>query len=73
MPIINVPNKVDRNLFTYNLSTNEFAGTLARSIAGLVNWALANTEENINLMNNAVEVNKLIDPSSISSANPLVD
>jgi hypothetical protein len=60
-------------LFTYNLSTNEFTGSLASSLPGLVVWALTNNNENLNLINNAVIVNKLIDPSAISEANPLVE
>lgn len=44
-----VPNKVNRNLFNYNLVSNELSGSLVRSLPGLVNWALSNSDENQNL------------------------
>jgi phage/plasmid-associated DNA primase len=67
IPVTTVPKKVDRHLFNYNLTTNESSGTLSNSLPGLVNWALNNSESNLSLLNNAVEVNKLIDPSAIES------
>jgi hypothetical protein len=73
LPITTVPEKVDRTLFNYNLSTNLSSGTLSSSLPGLVNWALTNPDEDLNLLNNALETNKLIDPNAIKSANPLVD
>ena len=68
-----VPNKIDRNLFNYNLSTNQCSGTLSDSLPGLVNWALNNTDDNLNLLNNAIQTNKLIDPNALNDTNPLVD
>ena len=73
IPVSTVPKKIDRNLFNYNLLTNEVSGTLAISLPGLVNWALANPTENLNLLNNAVSTNKLIDPSALGESNPLVE
>lgn len=73
IPVTNVPTEIDRNLFNYNLITNEYSGKLADSLPGLVNWALANPDSNLSLLNNAVTTNCLIDPSAISEANPLVD
>ena len=73
IPMTTSPKTVDRHLFSYNLRTNEITGTLTESLAGLVNWALENPVNNLSLLNNAVEINKLIDPSAMSSSNPLVD
>ncbi|GAA5794690.1 hypothetical protein HPULCUR_000032 [Helicostylum pulchrum] len=42
-------------------------------MSGLVNWALANPSENLNLLNNAVESNKLTAPAALSETNPLVE
>lgn len=73
VPVNTVPDKVVRELFNYNLMTNEISGVLSSSLPGLVNWALSNTEGNLNLLNNAVETNKLINPSAMSDTNPLVE
>ena len=61
-----------RNLFNSNLSTNEASGILSNSLPGLVNWALSNTNNNLNLLNNTVETNKLINPLVLNDINPLV-
>ena len=68
-----VPNKIDRNLFNYNLVSNELSGSLVRSLPGLVNWALSNSDKNQNLLNNAVNTNKLISENVLNEINPLVD
>jgi hypothetical protein len=73
LPFTTVPQQVDRNLFNYNLSTNLCSGTLSSSLPGLVNWALTNTDENLNLLNNALETNKLIDPDTLNVTNQLID
>jgi putative DNA primase/helicase len=73
IPVITVPDKIDRKLFLYNLTDNTYSGTLSTSLSGLVNWALSNTDSNLNLLNNAVETNKLINPNAIRDTNPLVD
>jgi phage/plasmid-associated DNA primase len=72
IPITTVPQKVDRNLFSFNQTTNECSGTLSESLPGLLNWALQNPEKNLSLLNNAVETNKLIDPNTLSETNHLV-
>jgi len=73
LPFTTVPDKIDRNLFNFNTTTNTYSGTLSNSLPGLVNWVLDNSESNLNLLNNAYETNKLISPNAIRDANPLVD
>lgn len=73
IPVMTVPKEINRNLFNYNLNTNESSGVLADSLPGLVNWVLSNTPDNLNLLNNAVETNKLLNPNVLNETNPLVD
>lgn len=67
------PERLDRNLFNYNSSTNEVSGTLAKDLPGLINWALDNPDSNLNLLNNAVETNKYTSPNVLNETDPLVD
>jgi hypothetical protein len=67
------PKVVDRNLFHYDLVTNEISGTLAKDLPGLINWALNNPKSNLNLLNNAVETNKLISSNTMGITNPLIE
>lgn len=73
IPVTTIPEKVDRDLFIYNLSTNKMSGKLVDSLPGLVNWALGNNDNNLNLLNNAIETNKLISPYTMDSTNPLLE
>jgi phage/plasmid-associated DNA primase len=72
VPITTVPKKVDRHLFYFNQTTNECSGTLADSLPGLLNWALNNPNNNLSLLDNAVEANKLIDPHALNDSNHLI-
>jgi len=73
VPVTTIPEEIDRDLFNFNLITNEFSGTLSKSLPGLVNWALDNPDSNSNLLGNAYETNKYISPNVLSDTNPLVD
>jgi phage/plasmid-associated DNA primase len=64
IPMTTIPETIDRHLFHYNLITNEVSGTLAQDLPGLINWALNNPDSNLSLLNNAVETNKLTDPTA---------
>lgn len=73
IPVTTVPTVKDKNLFHYNLTNNVSSGTLADSLSGLVNWALANPESNLNLLTEATSTNDLINPDVLNKTNPLVD
>ena len=72
IPVTRIPEKVDRNLFSFDMVTNQGSGKLEKSLPGLVNWALGNDPNNLKLLDNAVWTNNLISPNTLEDTNPLI-
>ena len=68
-----MPKVKDENIFHLDFSTGVASGTLAKDLPGLVNWLLANPEENNEYLKDAAKTNNLICPEAMSNTNPLVE
>lgn len=60
------------NFFNYNYYTGEVSGVLASSLPGLVNWALNNPKENLELLKDS-KINNITAPGLAENANPLLE
>lgn len=73
IPFETKPIVKDNNLFNYDLTSSLASGSLADSLPGLVNWALANPSSNLNLLSDSFAINNAISPNFVNDSNPLVD